>query len=94
MSETQDEFAPDLPAANDDQLIEKIMAAVAKTTEEAIAPLKQALAERETPVPKGEEVGGGNDPDIGAMREQRAAYERSGLGEHMKFDDFIKGVQV
>jgi hypothetical protein len=95
MSE-QNEHAPDLPELpNQDDIIDKIREMVAKTTEEAIAPLRALLeTKKEEEPPKGEDVGGGANNDTAHMREQRAAYERAGLHEHMEFEEFIKGVEV
>ena len=49
----------------------------------------------ELPVPSSEEVGGSSEREMrSGLRGQREAYERSGLGEHMSFDDFIADVEV
>jgi hypothetical protein len=94
MSE-QNEHAPDLPELPKEDMIDKIREMVAKTTEEAIAPLRTLLeTKKEQEPPKGEDVGGGGNSDTAHLREQRAAYERAGLQEHMDFDEFIKGVEV
>lgn len=85
------DHAPDTPETNDD-MIDKIRDMVAKTTEEAIAPLRAMLETKEPDPPKGEDVGGGQDTSH--LREQRAAYERAGLSELMDFDEFIKGIEV
>lgn len=85
------EHAPDAPESNED-MIDKIRDMVAKTTEEAIAPLRAMLEKKESDPPKGEDVGGG--ADTSHLRDQRAAYERAGLQEHMDFDEFIKGIEV
>jgi hypothetical protein len=89
----ENDHAPDAPDQNDD-MIEKIRDMVAKTTEEAIAPLRELLKTKEEEPPKGEDVGGSADTDTAHLREQRAAYERAGLHELMDFDEFIKGVEV
>jgi hypothetical protein len=85
------DHAPDAPETNN-EVIEKIRDMVAKTTEEAIAPLRAMLEKKEETPPKSEDVGGGQDTSH--LRDQRAAYERAGLHEHMDFDDFIKGIEV
>lgn len=93
---TENEHAPDLPELpNNDEMLDKIRDMVAKTTEEAIAPLRALLeTKKEEAPPKSEEVGGNAAPDTSHLREQRAAYERAGLDELMDFDEFIKGVEV
>lgn len=128
-----------------DDIEDRVRTIVAKTTEEAIAPLRAAIAQwdmrergenvaaqvygffralgegsaaqydtdpayrdmvdtkiesivatkKGVPVPGSEDVGGGGGRELTAeMRAQRAAYERSGLGEHMDFEEFIKGMQI
>ena len=90
----ENEHAPDLPELPKDDMVEKIREMVAKTTEEAIAPLREMLARKEEAPPKGEDVGGKAAEDTAHLREQRAAYERAGLHEHMDFDEFIKGIEL
>ncbi len=52
-------------------------------------------ARDELPVPSSEEVGGSSEKEVrSGLRDQREAYERSGLGEHMSFDEFIADVEV
>ncbi|HXH61624.1 MAG TPA: hypothetical protein VNI20_09730 [Fimbriimonadaceae bacterium] len=128
-----------------DDIDVRVREIVAKTTEEAIAPLRAALAQREmrdrgervasqvygfiralgdgateqydnnpafrdmvdtkieaivsankgVPLPGSEDVGGSGGQELTAeMRAQRAAYERSGLGEHMDFEEFMKGMTL
>ena len=49
----------------------------------------------ELPVPSSEEVGGSSEKEVrSGLRGQREAFERSGLGEHMSFDEFIADVEV
>ena len=49
----------------------------------------------ELAVPSSEEVGGSSEKEVrSGLRGQREAYERSGLGEHMSFDEFIADVEV
>ena len=49
----------------------------------------------ELPVPSSEEVGGSSEKETrSGLRGQREAFERSGLGEHMSFDEFIADVEV
>ena len=90
-----DNHAPDLPELPpQDDTIEKIRDMVAKATEEAIAPLKELLAKKqEQQPPKTEDVGGKPQPND-HLRDQRAAYERSGLAELIPFDEFIKGIEA
>jgi hypothetical protein len=90
---SQQDHAPDAPDTND-ALIEQIRDMVAKTTEEAIAPLRELLKEREPEPPKGEPVGGKTAHDDQRLHDQRAAYERSGLAELLGFDEFIKDIEV
>ena len=76
-------------------MIEQIKDIVTKTTEEAIAPLRELLTKKtEDQPPQSEDVGGNPQPDSLHLRDQRAAYERSGLSQHMDFDEFIKGIEV
>ena len=52
-------------------------------------------ARDELPVPSSEEVGGSSEKETrSGLRGQREAYDRSGLGEHMSFDEFIADVEV
>ena len=84
-----DNHAPDLPEDQPDtsQRIRDIVA-------EAIAPLKELLEKnQEQQPPKSEDVGG--KPETNEhLRDQRAAYERSGLAELIPFDEFIKGIEA
>jgi hypothetical protein len=84
------DHAPDAP-----DIVGQIKEIVAQSTEEAIAPLRALLERKSEPEPpKGEDVGGAPQPDTSHLRDQRAAYERSGLNELMDFDEFIKGIEV
>ena len=59
-----------------------------------IASLVSARSD-EMPVPASEEVGGSSEKEVrSGLRGQREAFERSGLGEHMSFDEFIADVEV
>lgn len=50
--------------------------------------------ESDEPLPRTEDVVGKKAERASGMQGQKDAYERSGLQEHMSFDEFMKGIEV